>query len=124
MAGITVGRALCSLVGVAGGVITIPLLMRCNVPMRNCIGTAAAIGLPIWIAGAAGYIVTGLNKTHLPPLSLGYVYLPALVGLVFGAFVTVPLGARIAHSMQVSLLKRIFAIVLFVLAAHMATSLF
>jgi uncharacterized membrane protein YfcA len=123
IAGIVVG-AFCSLVGVAGGVITIPLMLRSNVAIRNCIGTAAAIGLPISIAGAVGYIYTGLGKTHLPPMSLGYVYIPALLGLVFGAFVTVPFGARVAHSMPVNLLKRTFAIILFVLAIKMVASLF
>jgi uncharacterized protein len=123
LAGMIVG-GFSSLVGVAGGVITIPLLMRCNVPIRNCIGTAAAIGLPICIGGAAGYIVTGFSKTHLPPLSLGYVYLPALIGLVVGSFVTVPLGASIAHRISASLLKRIFAIILLLLAIKMAWSLF
>jgi len=123
LGGVILG-AVSSLVGVAGGVITIPLLMRCNVPIRNCIGTAAAIGLPICIGGAAGYIVTGFNKTHLPPLTLGYVYLPALLGLVVGSFMTVPYGAHIAHRISAGGLKRIFAIVLLLLAAKMAWSLF
>ena len=116
--------ALSSLVGVGGGVITIPLMSACNVPMRNVIGTSAALVLPIAVAGAVGYIATGLDKGHLPPFSLGYVYLPALIGLVVGAFMTVPSGARVAHSMPVATLKRVFAIVLSLLAARMLYSLF
>jgi len=115
--------ALSSLVGVAGGVILLPLMTLCNVPLLTAIGTTAALGLPLATAGTAGYVVTGLNKSHLPPLSLGYVYLPALAGLVAGTFTTVPLGARLAHSMPLGLLKRIFAIVLLVLAVKMLTSL-
>jgi len=88
-----------SLVGVGGGVMTIPWMNFCNVPMRQAIGTSAALGLPIAIAGTVGFIITGLGKDHLPPLSLGYVYLPALVGIVIGTFVTVPWGAKMAHSM-------------------------
>ena len=113
-----------SLVGAGGGVVTIPLMVMCNVPMRNAVGTSAALGLPIALAGAAGYIYTGLGQDSLPPLSLGYVYLPALIGIVAGTFVTVPLGARVAHTMPVSRLKRIFAIILFVLAAKMLWSIF
>lgn len=113
-----------SLVGVGGGVMTIPLMSLCNVPMRQAIGTSAALGLPIAIAGAVGFIVTGLGKDHLPALSLGYVYLPALVGIVIGTFVTVPWGARMAHSMPVTTLKRIFAVILFILATRMLWSLF
>jgi uncharacterized membrane protein YfcA len=113
-----------SLVGVGGGVMTIPLMSLCNVPMRQAIGTSAALGLPIAIAGAVGFIATGLGKDHLPALSLGYVYLPALVGIVIGTFVTVPWGARMAHSMPVTRLKRIFAVILFILATRMLWSLF
>lgn len=121
-AGFGVG-ALSSLVGVAGGIITIPLMNMCNVPMINCIGTAAAIGLPISVAGAIGYVIAGLDKSHLPAWSLGYVYLPALVGIVVGTFVTVPAGARAAHGMPVTVLKRIFAVVLLVLAGKMLYSM-
>lgn len=115
---------LSALVGVGGGVMTIPLMSMCNVPMRNAIGTSAALGLPIAIAGSVGFIATGLGKDHLPDLSLGYVYLPALVGIVIGTFVTVPWGARMTHSMPVSRLKKIFAVILFVLATRMLWSLF
>lgn len=113
-----------ALVGVGGGVMTIPLMSMCNVPMRNAIGTSAALGLPIAIAGTAGFIATGLGKDHLPAFSVGYVYLPALIGIVIGTLVTVPWGARMAHTMPVSRLKKIFAVILFVLASRMLWTLF
>ena len=113
-----------SLVGIGGGVMTIPFMSLCNVPMRQAIGTSAALGLPIAVAGTVGFIVTGLGKDHLPALSLGYVYLPALIGIVLGTFVTVPWGAKMAHSMPVTTLKKIFAVILFILATRMLWSLF
>jgi uncharacterized membrane protein YfcA len=113
-----------SLVGIGGGVMTIPLMSLCNVPMRQAVGTSAALGLPIAIAGTVGYIVTGLDKDHLPALSLGYVYVPALIGIVIGTFVTVPSGARMAHTIPVTRLKKIFAVILFILATKMLWSLF
>ena len=116
--------ALSSLIGVGGGFLAIPLLTMCNVPMRNAIGTSAAIGLPLALSGTLGYIYTGLGKDHLPALSLGYVYLPALAGIVIGTFVTVPYGARVAHRVPVTTLKRIFSVVLIVLATKMLASLF
>ena len=122
-AGFAVG-ALCSLVGVGGGILVIPLMTICNVPMINAIGTSAAIGIPISIGGALGYVITGLHQTQLPSLSLGYVYVPALVGLVVGSFVTVPFGAHIAHRTRVIVLRRVFAVVLFALATKMLLSLF
>jgi uncharacterized membrane protein YfcA len=115
---------LSSLVGVGGGVMTIPLMSLCNVPMRQAIGTSAALGLPIAISGTVGFIITGLDKGHLPALSLGYVYLPALVGIVIGTSVTVPWGAKMTHSLPVTTLKKIFAVILFVLATRMLWSLF
>lgn len=123
LAAIIVG-VVSSLVGVGGGVMTIPLMSLYNVPMRQAIGTSAAMGLPIAIAGTVGFVATGLGKDHLPPLSVGYVYLPALVGIVIGTFVTVPRGARAAHAMPVARLKKIFAVILFVLATKMLWSLF
>ena len=115
---------LSSLVGVGGGVITIPLMLMHNVPMRNAVGTSAALGLPIAIAGSVGYIWNGLGKTNLPELSFGYVYLPALFGVVVGTFITVPFGAKLAHSMPVSRLKNIFAVILMVLAINMFVEIF
>jgi uncharacterized membrane protein YfcA len=112
-----------SLVGAGGGVVSIPLMTMCNVPMRIAVGTSAALGLPIALAGAGGYGFHGFGMDHLPPWSVGYVYLPALIGIVVGTFATVPLGARAAHRMPVKLLKRIFAVVLFALATRMLWSL-
>jgi uncharacterized protein len=113
-----------SLVGVGGGVMTIPLMSHCNVPMRQAIGTSAALGLPIAIAGTVGFMATGLGKDHLPALSVGYVYLPALAGIVIGTFITVPWGAKMTHRMPVTTLTKIFAVIMFVLATRMLWSLF
>lgn len=123
LASVLIG-VLSALVGVGGGIMTIPLMSMCNVPMRNAIGTSAALGLPIAIAGTIGFIATGLGKDHLPPFSVGYVYLPALIGIVIGTLVTVPWGAKMAHTLPVSRLKKIFAVILFILATRMLWTLF
>ncbi len=113
-----------SLVGIGGGVITIPLMVMHNVPMRNAIGTSAALGFPIAVAGALGYIWNGWGNIYLPEFSIGYVYLPALVGIVIGTFITVPFGAKVAHSIPVTALKRIFALILMFLAIDMFVKIF
>jgi uncharacterized membrane protein YfcA len=92
--------------------------------MRNAVGTSAALGLPIAIAGAVGYAYNGLGQDHLPPLTLGYVYIPALVGIVIGTFVTVPAGVKAAHAMPVRRLRKIFAVILFLMATRMLWTLF
>lgn len=113
-----------ALVGAGGGFLSIPLMSFCNVPMRQCVATSSALGLPIAIAGTIGFLVSGWDKDHLPAYSLGYLYLPALVGIVIGTFVTVPIGAKMAHTIPVPKLKKVFAVILAIMAVKMTVSLF
>ena len=111
-----------SLAGIGGAVLTITFLTWCNVRIHDAIGTSAAIGVPIAFAGTIGYIVTGSLDHQLPPWSLGYVYLPAFVGMAVTSFLVAPVGARLAHRMPVELLKKIFMLFLVSLAIKMAIS--
>jgi uncharacterized membrane protein YfcA len=113
-----------SLVGIGGGSLSVPFLIWCNTRMHKAIGTSAAIGFPIAIAGAAGYIVTGLGIEGLPEHSLGFVNLTALLGIVLASMASAPLGARLAHSLPVDRLKKIFAGLLYLLGTRMLFSLF
>lgn len=113
-----------SLVGIGGGSLSVPFMIWCNLPVHNAIGTASAIGFPIAVAGTLGYLASGFHKSLLPAYSVGFVYLPALVGIVMASVVTAPLGAKLAHSLPVPRLKRIFAILLFVVATKMAWGTF
>ncbi|MCA1978853.1 MAG: sulfite exporter TauE/SafE family protein, partial [Thiobacillus sp.] len=98
---------------------SVPFMLWHNVPLRRAIATSAAIGFPIALAGAAGYALGGWSRTGLPSGSLGFVYLPALAGIVAGSVLTAPLGARLTHRLPVRPLKRIFALLLAVLAVRM-----
>ncbi|MBI5590417.1 MAG: sulfite exporter TauE/SafE family protein [Deltaproteobacteria bacterium] len=113
-----------SLVGIGGGTLSVPFMVWCNIPLREAIGTSAAIGFPIAVAGAIGYFYNGLSATGLPGYSLGYVYLPALVGIVGASMLTAPLGVRLAHSLPVDKLTRLFAALLLAVATRMLISLF
>jgi len=125
VAGVGLGIGiLSSLVAIGGGSLTVPFLTWCNVRIQHAIGTSAAVGLPIAIGGTLGYIFNGWGKAGLPEGSLGYVYLPALAILVVATMVTAPFGARMAHRLPVSTLKRIFAGLLILLAAKMLWNLF
>ena len=70
--------AVSSLVGIGGGTLSVPFMVWCNMDVHDAIGTSAAIGFFIAIAGTAGYIFNGLGVAGLPQFSLGYTYLPAL----------------------------------------------
>lgn len=112
-----------ALVGIGGGSLSVPFMLWCNVTAHRAIGTSAAIGFPIAIAGALGYIINNLHGPNLPPYSLGYVYLPALVGIVLASVFTAPLGVKLAHALPVDKLKRIFALFLYVVATKMVWGL-
>lgn len=113
-----------SLVGIGGGTLSVPFMTWCNIPVHEAIGTSAAIGFPIAIAGTMGYIYNGLHVPDLPAYAVGYVYLPALAGLIVTSVLTAPLGVHLAHSLPVARLKRIFAILLLIVATRMLVSLF
>lgn len=113
-----------SLVGIGGGTLSVPFMIWCNLSVHHAIGTSAAIGFPIAIAGTIGYIINGLKIANLPDHSIGYIYLPALVCIVCASVLTAPLGVRLAHSLPVSKLKRVFAILLLVVGTRMLLSLF
>jgi uncharacterized membrane protein YfcA len=108
-----------SLVGIGGGTLSVPFMIWCNIPVHHAIGTSAAIGFPIAIAGTIGYIVNGLAATELAQAMLGYIYLPALAGIVVASVLTAPIGVRMAHSLPVDRLKKIFAFLLLAVATRM-----
>jgi uncharacterized membrane protein YfcA len=116
--------AISSLVGIGGGAISVPFMSWCNMTLHHAIGTSAAIGFPIAIAGTIGYIYNGFGHEGLPAYSFGFVYLPALFGIVLASVLTAPLGVRLAHSLPVSKLKRVFAFLLLVVGTKMLWGLF
>jgi len=110
---------LSSLVSIGGGTVVIPFLLRSNLSIRHAIGTSAAISFPVAIGGTIGYVATGLNVSGLPPLSLGYVYLPCLLWTAAASVITAPLGAKAAHRMNIGVLRKLFAVLLLLLATKL-----
>jgi uncharacterized protein len=110
---------LSGLVGAGGGFISVPFMGWCNVPIHNAVATSAALGFPIALANATGYVVSGWGVQGLPEGSFGYIWLPALGIIAVASVFTAPLGAKVAHTLDVKRLKRIFACVLYALAVYM-----
>jgi len=114
--------AFSSLVGIGGGTLSVPFMTWCNVPVHRAIGTSAAIGFPIAIAGTVGYVVNGWHAAALPPigrlrLSAG----PGRPGCHQCPYRPVrrPPGPQPAGRS----LKRVFAVLLFVVGTRMLISL-
>lgn len=110
---------LSSLLAVGGAFLSIPFLTWCNVPLKRAIGTAAANGFPIAVAGSVGYIVQGLRAEDLPAASFGYVYLPAFGFIVVTSMLVAPLGALLMHRLPVRRLRFVLALMLYALGARM-----
>lgn len=107
------------LVGAGGGFLSVPFMSWCNVAMHNAVATSAALGFPIALANTAGYVIGGRSLPQALPGGFGYLYLPALAVIAVASVAFAPLGARAAHAMDVKRLKRVFACVLYLLAAYM-----
>ena len=107
------------LVGAGGGFISVPFMTWCNISIHNAVATSAALGFPIAVANVLGYAVSGQSVQGLPAGSFGYIWLPALAVIALCSVLTAPLGAKAAHSLPVAKLKRVFASILYMLAAYM-----
>jgi uncharacterized membrane protein YfcA len=110
---------LAGLVGAGGAFIAVPFMTRCNVPIHNAVATGAAIGFPIALASTVGYVIGGWSQPAPLAGALGFLYLPALLVVSLASVSIAPLGARVAHALDVRQLRRIFAVMLYFLAADM-----
>jgi uncharacterized protein len=119
-AGVGIG-ALSAIVGIGGGSLTVPLLVWLGVTPVRAVGTSSACGVAIGLSAAAGYVGYGPGPGELPEGSWGYVYLPAAAGVALASILVAPWGAKLAHRLSGTALKRVFA--LFLVAAGSAVLL-
>jgi uncharacterized membrane protein YfcA len=97
-----------ALVGIGGGSMTVPLLIWRGVAPVRAVGTSSACGVGIALASAAGY-ASHLPANAMPAGSLGYVYLPAAIGIGLASVLAAPFGVRLAHRIAPRTLKQVFA---------------
>ena len=108
-----------SLMGTGGGSLTVPTLVAFGATMHAAVGTSAAIGVAIAVSGTLGFVISGWSATGLPPLSLGYINLVALVLVAVLAALFAPLGAALAHRLDQKTLKYVFAVFLVAVGLNM-----
>ncbi len=117
LAGSVIG-SVSAIIGIGGGTLTVPFLAWCNIPLRKAVATSAACGLPIAIAGTLGFIITGWHTTAIPYAS-GYVYWPAFAAIGIASMLFAPVGAHLAHTLPVPMLRRMLALLLVGLGVRM-----
>lgn len=111
--------AIASLMGTAGGAILVPVLTYFGMPLRHCIGIATVCGVMVALFGSLGYIISGVGNELLPAWSFGYIYLPALLGVVLTSSLFAPVGVKFAAKLPVQTLKKFFAVFLILVAMKM-----
>lgn len=104
--------------GIGGGSLTVPYLTRYNVVMQKAVGTSAACGLPIAIAGALGFMFFGMQQQVDVPNTIGFVHIYAFLGIASMSFFTAKVGAKVAHMLSPPLLKKCFSVLLFVVGLY------
>lgn len=122
LAGTVIG-SVSSVIGVAGATLMVPYFVGAGIDVRKAIGSSAALSIPLALAGVAGYLTARgapVGGSH----TLGFLYLPALAGVVPASFLTTALGTRIATALPVAALKRMFALVLYLVSARMVWNVF
>ena len=121
LAGIVTGAS-SSLFGGGAAAVGVPFLTWCSMGIHRAIGTVAALGFPVAIAGATAYAIAGWSAQGLPRWSVGFVYLPAFLGISVTSVLVAPYGARLAHRLKGPTLRRIFAVFLVAIGAKVAIS--
>ena len=111
-----------SAAGIGGGGFIVPFLNSRGIEMKQAIGSSAFCGMLLGLSGMFSFIVGGWNTIGMPEWSLGYVYLPAVLGITLTSFFTSKLGATTTSKLPVPTLKRYFALLLIVIAVNMFIS--
>lgn len=108
-----------SLMGIGGGTLSVPTLAAFSYPIRRAVGTAAAFGLVIAVPAAVGFVISGWGVAERPPLSLGYISVPAAALILPFTTFFAPYGAKAAHALDPIWVKRAFAVFLTITAVRM-----
>lgn len=118
VAGVIIG-AVSAILGIGGGTLSVPFLLWNRVDIRTAVGTAATCGLPIALAGAAGFALGGWNSGIQRDMASGFIYWPAVLLIALASVPLAPVGARLAHYLPRKTLQQVFAIILLLIGLKM-----
>ena len=118
VAGSSIGF-LSSILGIGGGIFSVSYFKSSGLSLTTSIGTSAACGVPIAIFASLGYIFVGFNNSVLPPMSIGYIYLPAVIGVSITSIFTAVCGAKLAHFISEKLLRNLLISLMLTISIYM-----
>lgn len=118
IAGSSIGF-LSSILGIGGGIFSVSYFKSSGLSLTTSIGTSAACGVPIAIFASLGYIFVGFNNSVLPPMSIGYIYLPAVIGVSITSIFTAVYGAKLAHFISEKLLRNLLISLMLTISIYM-----
>jgi uncharacterized protein len=120
--GLTIGLS-ASLIGIGGGILSNMIMTFHGRAIHESVATSAGVGVMVSIPGALGYMVAGWDRVGLPPFSVGFVSIAAVLALMPTGFVAAKLGARVAHLMSRRRLELWFATYLIMVCGQFGSSL-
>jgi uncharacterized membrane protein YfcA len=97
--------AFCACVGMGGGSIVTPFLLRRRVPFRHAVATAGALNLCIALGGSTAFALCGTKAAGAAAC------VPAAVLLASGAMLSVSFGVSLAHRVPAAVLRRLIGAV-------------
>jgi uncharacterized membrane protein YfcA len=118
MAGYGIG-SISSLVSIGGGSLMVPFLINRNIDVKKAIGTSAAIGFPLSVAGTMGFLLNDNSTITASGQIYGLVHLPAAFTVSIFTMLFAPLGAKLSTKLPVKILKKLFAVLLTLLSIKM-----
>jgi len=117
--GFTAG-ILSGLVGLGGGIILIPaMVFLLGYSMRYASGTTSAVIILTSLGGIISYIINGVGVSGLPPYSLGYVNLLALLVIVIFSIPMAQIGSMISLRVPENILRYIFIVIMVFISMQM-----
>ncbi|MCL4734980.1 MAG: sulfite exporter TauE/SafE family protein [Candidatus Omnitrophica bacterium] len=110
-----------SILGVGGGIITVPLLhLALQMPMNQAVANSSGLIVFSALAGTIGWILSGLGAEGRPAYSMGYVNLLAWILIASSAMLTSLLGAWLADRLDPNRLRFPFGVLLLIVGFRMA----
>lgn len=124
LAGIgTAAGTVSSAVGVGGGIVLVPAYNQMlGIPIHRATGTSSAAIVLIALCGVVGYVTAGLGQA-VPSTAIGYVDIVPAAVLSVAAAIAARLGVVVAHRVDTTWLRRLFAILALGVAARMLVAI-